>query len=268
MNKKISMLAVLLLVSAAFLYLPALLVNGQTGTSISSVTPISAVAGKTFNVTVVGTIATVNGSFTVTFQNPSIAQANGSAIGNIVNVNFAIPALQPGNYTVLLKDDVNGTVAAQNFHLNAEGISAIPIAAFLIMLVAITISFANMGLNRALITKMIGWHEYRSIQKEIAEYNSQRMAALRSKDQKTVERLKKKESQIQAMQTKLFKPQLILIPITFIYLIIWPILTGYFPFSVAYIPGFGPSPFFYWYLICSFFFGTIASRIVGVTPIQ
>jgi uncharacterized membrane protein (DUF106 family) len=106
------------------------------------------------------------------------------------------------------------------------------------------------------------------MQKEISEYNSQRMAALRSKDEKTLEKLKKKDSQIQSMQTKMFKPQLLLLPITFIYLIIWPALTGFFPSSVAYIPGFGGAPFFYWYLICSFFFGTIASRIIGVTPIQ
>ncbi len=279
MNKKISMLAVLLLVSVAVLCLPALLVQGQTtGTSLSNVAPSSASAGKTFNVTVSGTIATTNGSFVIFFgdskgniiQDSKSApiQINGTAIGNNVNGNLPVPALVPGNYTVVLKDSANGTEAAQNFHLAAEGIAAIPVAALLIMLVAVSISFINMGLNRALITKMIGWHEYRSIQKEISEYNSQRMAALRSKDQKTVERLKKKESQIQAMQTKLFKPQLILIPITFIYLIIWPFLTGVFPFSVAYIPGFGPAPFFYWYLICSFFFGTIASRIIGVTPIQ
>ncbi len=148
-------------------------------------------------------------------------------------------------------------------------ISAIPIATLAIMGVAIAISFANMGLNRFLITRMIGWHEYHSMQKEMQEYNAQRMAALRAKDDKALERLKKKESQITAMQTKMFKPQLLLLPITLIYFVIWPILTGYFPHGVAYIPGFqGSVPFFYWYLICSFFFGTIASRIVGVTPIQ
>ncbi len=147
-------------------------------------------------------------------------------------------------------------------------VSIIPLSTVSIMAVAVTISFANMGLNRALITKMIGWHEYRSMQKEISEYNSERMTALRSKDTKTLERLKKKESQINSMQTKMFKPQLVLIPITFIYFIIWPILTGYFPNAVAYVPGFGAQPFFIWYLICSFFFGTIASRVIGVTPIQ
>jgi uncharacterized membrane protein (DUF106 family) len=147
-------------------------------------------------------------------------------------------------------------------------ISIIPLSTMSIMAVAVTISFANMGLNRALITKMIGWQEYRSMQKEMSEYNSERMSALRAKDTKTLERLKKKESQITAMQTKMFKPQLILIPITFIYFIIWPVLIGYFPNVVAYVPGLGAQPFFIWYLICSFFFGTIASRVVGVTPIQ
>jgi len=147
-------------------------------------------------------------------------------------------------------------------------ISIIPLSTLSIMAVAVTISFANMGLNRLLITRMIGWHEYRSMQKEMAEYNSERMAALRAKDTKTLERLKKKESQITSMQTKMFKPQLVLIPITFIYFIIWPILTGFFPTAVAYVPGLGAQPFFIWYLICSFFFGTIASRVVGVTPIQ
>ncbi len=147
-------------------------------------------------------------------------------------------------------------------------ISAIPVATLVIMGIAVSISFINMTVNRLLITRMIGWHEYRSMQKEMSDYNSQRMTALRANDQKTLERLKKKESQIQAMQTKMFKPQLLLLPFTFVYIIIWPILTGYFPSAVAYIPGLGAVPFVYWYLVCSFFFGTIASRIIGVTPIQ
>ncbi|HKZ88022.1 MAG TPA: hypothetical protein VJ066_02545 [Candidatus Bathyarchaeia archaeon] len=152
-------------------------------------------------------------------------------------------------------------------------VSIIPLSTVSIMAVAVTISFANMGLNRLLITRMIGWQEYRSMQKEMSEYNSERMRALRAKDTKTIERLKKKESQITAMQTKMFKPQLILIPITFIYFVIWPVLQGFYAVNgvaqnVAYVPGLGAQPFFIWYLICSFFFGTIASRVVGVTPIQ
>jgi len=147
-------------------------------------------------------------------------------------------------------------------------ISLIPTATILILFVAVTISFFNMILNRLIITRMFGWHEYKSMQKELSEYNSERMTALRANDTKTLERLKKKESQVTAMQAKMMKPQMILLPITFIYIIIWPILIGYFPNAVAYVPGFGAQPFYIWYLICSFFFGTIASRIVGTTPIQ
>jgi hypothetical protein len=48
-------------------------------------------------------------------------------------------------------------------------IAVIPFATLLIMLIAITISFTNMTLNRLIITKMFGWHEYKTMQKEIAE---------------------------------------------------------------------------------------------------
>jgi uncharacterized membrane protein (DUF106 family) len=271
-------LAVLVLVSAAFLCLPISMVFGQSaGVTINVVNPKHGAAGEISGavgsqVTVQGTVNTTDGAYQLFFGEISIS--NGTATGNSVSTSFTVPKVNLQNYyNVTLQDVSSGSSATVVFLVVPSGISAIPTAMLLIVAVAIAISFINMVLNRALITKMIGWHEYRSMQKEMSEYNSQRMAALRSKDTKAIERLKKKESQIQSMQTKMFKPQLILIPITFIYLIIWPVLTGYFPGSVAFIPGIsvlpgGGVPFFYWYLICSFFFGTIASRIIGVTPIQ
>ena len=147
-------------------------------------------------------------------------------------------------------------------------ISAIPNATMFIMLIAATISFLNMGLNRLLISRMIGWQEYKAIQKETSEYNSQRMKAMRANDTRTLEKLKKKETQIRNMQTKILKPQMFLFLFTIVYFIIWPILNGYFPNAVAVVPGFGPQPFFIWYLICAFFFGTLAGKVVGITPIQ
>jgi uncharacterized membrane protein (DUF106 family) len=273
LRKKIFVLAILVLVSAAFLFVPVSSVFGQvTETKINSLNPESGAAGTVFNVTLQGTIKTANGAFKISLNdnnnNLVTVLVNKTASGSNVNENFAMPSIIPGGYKIALEDVATVTVDSRDFHIAAEGLAIIPIATLLIMLVAVGISFANMTLNRLLITKMIGWHEYRSMQKEMSEYNSQRMAAIRANDTKTIERLKKKESQITAMQGKMFKPQLVLIPITFIYLIIWPVLTGYFPFSVAYVPGFGAQPFFIWYLLCSFFFGTIASRVIGVTPIQ
>jgi uncharacterized membrane protein (DUF106 family) len=147
-------------------------------------------------------------------------------------------------------------------------ISVIPWATFSIMLIAVAISFMNYGLNRFLISRMVGWQEYREIQKELAEYNSMRMKALRAKDTKTLEKLKKKDAQMKTLQVKMSKPQLLLFPMTFIYLIIWPLIAGLYPSPVIYIPGFGPQVFYIWYLLCSLFFGTLASKIVGITQIQ
>ena len=150
----------------------------------------------------------------------------------------------------------------------ALNISTIPFSTLSIMAISVTISFINISLTRVLISRMVGWHEYRSMQKEIAEFNAQKMKAMRANDAKLLEKLKKKQSQINSMQMKMSKPQFLLLPITAIYFVIWPILTGYFPHPVAYVPGIGAIPFFYWYLLCSFFLGTLASKAIGITPIE
>jgi uncharacterized membrane protein (DUF106 family) len=159
-----------------------------------------------------------------------------------------------------------------------DAISAIPLATVVIMLIAVTVSFLNMVINRLLITRMCGWKEYQVMRKETSEYRSRLMKAMRANDKKLVEKLKKKESQINNMQQKMMKPQMILLPISFSYIIIWYLflIPTFGANTVAYIPGIAPGvlyaeagiPVFIWYMICSFFFGTLASRIVGVTPIE
>jgi uncharacterized membrane protein (DUF106 family) len=155
-------------------------------------------------------------------------------------------------------------------------ITLIPLATIVIMLVAVTISFLNMVLNRLLITRMCGWEEYKVMRKETSEYQSQLMKAMRANDTKRVEKLKRKESQMRNMQNKMMKPQMILFPISMSYIVIWwffliPTFGGD---AVAILPGIAPGalmatglPVIYWYMICSFFFGTLASRVIGVTPI-
>jgi len=151
-------------------------------------------------------------------------------------------------------------------------IATIPLATVVVMLVAVAVSFLNMGINRLLITRMCGWEEYKVMRKETSEYQSQLMQAMRANDTKRIEKLKKKESQIRNMQSKMMKPQAILIPIGFSYIIIWYLflIPTFQSNAVAYVPGIAPTgiPVFYWYMICSFFFGTLASRIIGVTPIE
>lgn len=150
----------------------------------------------------------------------------------------------------------------------AFDISAIPWSTLSIMGLSFTIAFINSGLNRLLVSHFIGWDQYQTMQKELREFNSQRMAAIRANDKKQVEKLKKKESQIMNMQKKMVKPQMIQFALTFVYLFIWPALTGFYPQPVVHVPGFGLQPFFIWYFICSFFFGTLSSRLLGILPME
>ena len=152
----------------------------------------------------------------------------------------------------------------------ALDISVIPWSTVLIMFIAIAVSFLNMGINRLLINRMVGWEEYRSIQREVNEWRSQMMQATRTNDKKLLEKLKKKEVQMNRMQMKISKPSFVLIPISFSYILIWIffLTPANFPNPVAYVPGIGSLPVVYWYFICSMLFGTLAGRVIGITPIQ
>jgi len=149
-------------------------------------------------------------------------------------------------------------------------VTSLPLATILIMGISAVIAFLNSGINRVLINFFVGWEQYRVMQKEMAEYRSETMKAARANDKKQMEKLKKRQSQINSMQTKMMKPQMVQFGISFIYLIVWfLILTPTFgSTTMAYVPGIGAIPVFYWYPICSLFFGLLSSRIIGIMPIE
>jgi len=167
-------------------------------------------------------------------------------------------------------------------------VTSLPLATIIIMVISAVIAFLNSGINRVLINYFVGWEQYRVMQKEMAEYRSETMKAMRANDKKQVEKLKKKESQVKNMQAKMVKPQMVQFGISFVYLIVWfLVLTPTFgSHPMAYIPGIGaiagahvngvlsqpliPNaiPVFYWYPICSFFFGLLSSRVLGIMPIE
>jgi uncharacterized membrane protein (DUF106 family) len=149
-------------------------------------------------------------------------------------------------------------------------ITQMPIATFVIMGICMVVSFFNSSLNRLLISHFVGWEQYRVMQKELSEYRSQTTQAIRKGDKKQLEKLKKKESQILNMQKKMAKPQIVLFVLSFSYILIWlfilwPLYGGNI---VAYIPVIGKASVFWWYFICSFFFGTFANRLLGIMPIE
>ena len=81
-------------------------------------------------------------------------------------------------------------------------VTSLPLATLIIMAIAAGIAFLNSGINRVLINYFVGWEQYRVMQKEMAEYRSETMAAMRANDKKQVEKLKKKDSQIKTCRQR------------------------------------------------------------------
>ena len=218
-------------------------------------------------------------NWTITKENSDIllyGSAQGLSSGQ--NITFTFDATNPkpsGSYKWIIGANENTTssgLSAPEFTLDISyPIIIISVfAATLIFFIATVIAFINTGLNRVLINYFIGWEQYRVMQKEMNEYRSETMAAMRANDKKQVEKLKKRESQIKNMQAKMMKPQMVQFGFSFVYIIIWFfVLTPTFgTTSMVYLPGIGALPVLYWYPIGSFFLGLLASRLIGIMPIE
>jgi uncharacterized membrane protein (DUF106 family) len=218
-------------------------------------------------------------NWTITIQNNDIL-LNSSALGlsSGQNVTFSFDAKNPqssGTYKWIIGVNENNSIDALNtpeftldlsHTINIDSISA----AIIVFAIAGGIAFINTVVNRVLINFFVGWEQYRVMQKEMNEYRSESMAAARANDKKQMEKLKKRQSQINAMQAKMMKPQMVQLGISFIYIFVWffVLTPTYGITSLVYIPGFGPISVIYWYPICSFFLGLLASRLIGIMPLE
>lgn len=148
----------------------------------------------------------------------------------------------------------------------------IPLSTLFILLLAATISLLT-SLARRLLTdpeKTKAWR------REISEWNKKLRTAQKKGKKKKVKQLKKKQEQILQLQSKMMW-QSLKVGILFIVplLIIWQFLRGFFTDPIAYLPGIGSViPFinlgslFWWYMLCSFFFGTIFSHLLGLRDVE
>ena len=141
-----------------------------------------------------------------------------------------------------------------------------PSSTLFTIVLALTISLATNLLNKKFIDReqMIAW------QSEIKRWNTDKNLATKTGDKKLSAKVKKQEPRILQMQSKMFSQQMKTSLITFIPLIIiWQVLMGFFQATpVARLPGIYIGelieiPFFYWYMVCSFFMSTLLSRILG-----
>jgi uncharacterized membrane protein (DUF106 family) len=164
-------------------------------------------------------------------------------------------------------------------------LTVVPYATVFLMGVSFVMVLVSQTINRVIIGRFLGWDRYHEMRKEVSAFNKERMAAARANDQKQLEKLKKKESQINTLNAKMMKPQTITMAMSFITFIPWYFMRSYFiGLPVAYVPGFegglslplfGPviAPgggllLFTWYLPVSFFVAALMQRVLGTLPIE
>jgi uncharacterized membrane protein (DUF106 family) len=146
---------------------------------------------------------------------------------------------------------------------------------------AITIVVITIGMSSisALATRaVVDVHKMRRRMTEVREWQSAYTKAVRAKDQKTVDRLKKKEQAIKnasaEMQKDNMKPLLItLIPFMLFYYIFWGVF-GFNSTMVAYSPipalPFIGSVFVFWtwYFVASFATSSLVQRLFNMPTVS
>ncbi|RJS84239.1 DUF106 domain-containing protein [Candidatus Bathyarchaeota archaeon] len=118
--------------------------------------------------------------------------------------------------------------------------------------------------------KMLEW------QREVSRWEAEKERARRTGDKKLWAKVKKQEARINQLKSKLaaqmgrsfivmFIPMIVL-------MFLWPTLVGFYGSDpMVFIPGLPWSgepigiPFWAWYIICSYFIGTISSKIISPT---
>ena len=182
-------------------------------------------------------------------NNDIILVGSDSGLSPEQSVTFTFDATNPqvyGSYKWVIGVNENATTSGLSTP-EATGTFSTSIsitsmdAAIIIVSIAVVIAFINTVLNRVLINFFIGWEQYRVMQKEMNEYRSETMAAARANDKKQMEKLKKRQSQINAMQSKMLKPQMVQFAISFVYIFVWIfVLTPtYGSTSLVFLPGIG-----------------------------
>ena len=162
--------------------------------------------------------------------------------------------------------------------MSLELIATPPASTIFILFLSMVLSLITSLANRFLINQ----EQLRAWRKEVADWTSEFREATRSDDKKLLAKLKRQQPRITKLQSKMtwqsMKVSFIfMIPFLLLWYLFLTPLYGGVP-AVAYIPGIPgfwegtpppPSPtadlpIFLWYLFCSFLFGTLWSRVLGL----
>jgi uncharacterized membrane protein (DUF106 family) len=149
----------------------------------------------------------------------------------------------------------------------------IPATTFIVTATALALGIAT----QILTLRLVDLKAERRMRAEISQFQSEMREAVRAKDKAKEERLKKKNLQIQQMNTKVSTARLKVTAITFVpFLLLYYLMAGFlggFGVTVAYSPipipyivsATGTVPLFWWYSISSLTFSPMLTKLFGTS---
>ncbi|MBA7703123.1 hypothetical protein ES703_111905 [subsurface metagenome] len=162
-----------------------------------------------------------------------------------------------------------------------------PFVTLVVLFISLCMSFLSSFINSRFMPKEHR-QKVKKLQRKISALTKEKKENMKQAkstgDKKLLRKAQKQEKQLLSLQSQslsLTTKQFRVFPITMgLFFAVWLLLTGSIlgfklfnspfmgPDPVAYLPWFGgvmPLSLFYWYLICSFLFGSLFSRIFGLT---
>lgn len=155
----------------------------------------------------------------------------------------------------------------------SEVLQSLPVSTVFILLLSMALTFVTSLANRFLTNQ----EQLRAWRREIAEWTADFNKARKTNDKKLLAKVKSRQSDITKIQSKMTWQSM---KVSFIFMIPFFLLWSFFltptywsvP-AVAYLPtimgseggaSWMPIPLFWWYLLCSFLFGTLFARVLGL----
>lgn len=281
-----ALIAFVALLVAYYIVLPAFTPKSSTsptGTTVPGATvslnPSTDISGS--SVTVAGQGFPARGNVSIAFDGASLALKNGSSGatycmtgsgGTLAGCTFWVPSSKSGPHSVKI---VVGSASVQATFTIPQYIP--PVSTILV-----TLTSVSLGVVTQLVTRrVVDLGAERKMRAEVTAFNKEKREATLAKDKAKLEKLKKRELQVQQEQFKVQRARLKVTAITFVpllgvYYLMATFLGGYgvivafTPIPIPYFAGATQFPFFqvslfWWYFLSSFTFSAILSRLLHTT---
>ena len=284
-----ALIALIVILVGYYLVLPAFTpkatttTTGGAGTSSAVVTlnPSTDVSGS--SVTVTGTGLAARSNVTITYDGSPVALTNvttgatycrTSGTGALAACTFWIPKdSTSGPHPVVVT--TAGTSVQKNF--------TIPEFTPPVSTVLVTLTSISLGTISQIVTRrIVDLNAERKMRAEVSAFNKEKREATVAKDKVKLDKLKKRELQVQQEQFKIQRARLKVTAITFVpllgvyYLMAtflggYGVIVAYTPIPLPYFAGVTQAAsvfqvsLFWWYFLSSFTFSTMLTRLFHTT---